>query len=115
MAHPAMTMLRGSSINFVESPQNEPHRTRADPVGFKPASCIDHSGLRHRFDLLTHHLPVLTAPDIMLSAAMDYHCVMRRADRLLRLVQILRRARGPVTAARIAVELEITVRTVYRD
>jgi predicted DNA-binding transcriptional regulator YafY len=38
-----------------------------------------------------------------------------RADRLLRLVQILRRARGPVTAARIAEELEITVRTVYRD
>jgi len=100
---------------FVESPQNEPHRTRADPVGFKPASCIDHSGLRHSFDLLTRHLLVLTAPDIMLSAAMDYHCVMRRADRLLRLVQILRRARGPVTAARIAVELEITVRTVYRD
>jgi predicted DNA-binding transcriptional regulator YafY len=40
---------------------------------------------------------------------------MRRADRLLRLVQILRRARGPITAARIAAELEITVRTVYRD
>jgi predicted DNA-binding transcriptional regulator YafY len=40
---------------------------------------------------------------------------MRRADRLLRLVQILRRSRGPITAARIAAELEITVRTVYRD
>jgi predicted DNA-binding transcriptional regulator YafY len=40
---------------------------------------------------------------------------MRRADRLMRLVQILRRARGPVTAARMAEELEITVRTVYRD
>ena len=58
---------------------------------------------------------ILTAPDIMLSAALDYHRAMRRADRLLRLVQILRRARGPVTAARIADELEITVRTVYRD
>jgi|SRR5688572_15061878 predicted DNA-binding transcriptional regulator YafY len=40
---------------------------------------------------------------------------MRRADRLMRLVQILRRARGPATAARMADELEITVRTVYRD
>lgn len=40
---------------------------------------------------------------------------MRRADRLMRLVQILRRARGPVTAAKMAEELEITVRTVYRD
>lgn len=51
----------------------------------------------------------------MLSAALEYHRAMRRADRLLRLVQILRRARGPITAARIATELEITVRTVYRD
>ncbi len=40
---------------------------------------------------------------------------MRRADRLLRLIQVLRRARGPVTAAKIAGELEVTVRTVYRD
>ena len=40
---------------------------------------------------------------------------MRRADRLMRLIQVLRRARGPVTAASIASELEVTIRTVYRD
>jgi predicted DNA-binding transcriptional regulator YafY len=40
---------------------------------------------------------------------------MRRADRLLRLVQILRRHRRPVTAIAIADELEVCQRTVYRD
>lgn len=40
---------------------------------------------------------------------------MRRADRLLQIIQIFRRRRGPVTAARIAEELEVTARTVYRD
>ncbi|WP_114393166.1 helix-turn-helix transcriptional regulator [Oleisolibacter albus] len=41
---------------------------------------------------------------------------MRRADRLFQLIQILRRERGrPVTAATLAAELEVTVRTVYRD
>ncbi len=38
-----------------------------------------------------------------------------RAQRLLRLVEILRRARVPVTANAIAGELEVTTRTVYRD
>ncbi|MDJ1157157.1 YafY family protein [Chelatococcus sp. SYSU_G07232] len=40
---------------------------------------------------------------------------MRRADRLLHLLQILRRHRRPVTADVIAAELEVSVRTVYRD
>ena len=40
---------------------------------------------------------------------------MRRVDRLLRLLQILRRHRRPVTAELIAAELEVSVRTVYRD
>ena len=40
---------------------------------------------------------------------------MRRADRLLQIIQLLRRARRPVTAAAIAAELEVTPRTVYRD
>ena len=40
---------------------------------------------------------------------------MRRTDRLLQIIQTLRRARGPVTAARLAEDLEISVRTVYRD
>jgi predicted DNA-binding transcriptional regulator YafY len=40
---------------------------------------------------------------------------MRRADRLFDIIQILRLARGPVTAAAIATELEVTPRTVYRD
>lgn len=40
---------------------------------------------------------------------------MRSADRLLKLLQILRRHRQPVTAGAIASELEVCVRTVYRD
>ncbi len=40
---------------------------------------------------------------------------MRRADRLLKTVQILRRQRRPVTAQAIAGELEVCERTVYRD
>lgn len=39
---------------------------------------------------------------------------MRRADRLFRIVERLRR-RGPVTAAALADELEVSARTVYRD
>ncbi len=41
---------------------------------------------------------------------------MRRADRLLQIVQILRRANGqPVSAGQISQELEVTKRTIYRD
>jgi predicted DNA-binding transcriptional regulator YafY len=40
---------------------------------------------------------------------------MRRADRLFDIIQILRLARTPITAAAIADELEVTPRTVYRD
>jgi predicted DNA-binding transcriptional regulator YafY len=40
---------------------------------------------------------------------------MRRADRLFHLIQILRRARGPVTAEAMGAELETSKRTVYRD
>jgi predicted DNA-binding transcriptional regulator YafY len=40
---------------------------------------------------------------------------MRRADRLFQIIQILRRASRPVTAAALAEELEISRRTVYRD
>lgn len=40
---------------------------------------------------------------------------MRRADRLFQIIQILRRTIQPVTAAALADELEISVRTVYRD
>lgn len=40
---------------------------------------------------------------------------MRRADRLFQIIQILRRARGPVTADAIAAELETSKRSVYRD
>jgi predicted DNA-binding transcriptional regulator YafY len=40
---------------------------------------------------------------------------MRRADRLFRIVQLLRRRRTVVTAAQIAGTLEISERTVYRD
>src|ERR1044071_5289860 len=40
---------------------------------------------------------------------------MRRADRLFQIIQILRRTQRPVTADAIAVELETSKRTVYRD
>jgi predicted DNA-binding transcriptional regulator YafY len=40
---------------------------------------------------------------------------MRRADRLFDIIQALRTARKPMTAAALAGELEVTVRTIYRD
>ncbi len=40
---------------------------------------------------------------------------MRRADRLFDIIQRLRTARGPTTAAALAEDLEVTPRTVYRD
>jgi len=40
---------------------------------------------------------------------------MRRADRLFDIIQTLRTARQPVTAASLADQLEVTARTVYRD
>jgi len=40
---------------------------------------------------------------------------MRRAERLFQIIQILRRTRRPVTAAAMAVELETSKRSVYRD
>lgn len=40
---------------------------------------------------------------------------MRRADRLFRIIQVLRRRRRPATAAEIAEELETSPRTIYRD
>jgi predicted DNA-binding transcriptional regulator YafY len=40
---------------------------------------------------------------------------MSRADRLLRLIQLLRRYRQPVSAARLAEELNVSLRSIYRD
>ena len=40
---------------------------------------------------------------------------MKRAERLMQLLQILRRHRRPVTAEVIAAELEVSLRTIYRD
>lgn len=40
---------------------------------------------------------------------------MRRADRLFDIIQILRTAKRPVTAATLAEKLEVTPRTIYRD
>lgn len=40
---------------------------------------------------------------------------MRRADRLFEIVQLLRAATAPTTAAALTEALEVTVRTVYRD
>jgi predicted DNA-binding transcriptional regulator YafY len=51
----------------------------------------------------------------MVSAASQEDVFMRRADRLLRIIQILRRHRRPVRGQLMAEELEISLRTVYRD
>lgn len=40
---------------------------------------------------------------------------MRRADRLFQIIQILRREKGLTTGAALAAELEVSVRTIYRD
>ncbi|QBB72658.1 YafY family transcriptional regulator [Pseudolysobacter antarcticus] len=40
---------------------------------------------------------------------------MRRADRLFQIIQVLRRSRQPVTASQLAVELEVSQRSIYRD
>ena len=40
---------------------------------------------------------------------------MRRSDRLFDVIQALRSAKGPMTAASLAERLEVTVRTIYRD
>jgi len=40
---------------------------------------------------------------------------MGRADRLLRLIQVLRRHHGPVSAQQLAEELEVSIRSIYRD
>jgi predicted DNA-binding transcriptional regulator YafY len=40
---------------------------------------------------------------------------MRRADRLFDIIQTLRAASGPLTAAALADKLEVTARTIYRD
>jgi predicted DNA-binding transcriptional regulator YafY len=40
---------------------------------------------------------------------------MRRADRLFDIIQSLRAAGGPMTAAALAEKLEVTARTIYRD
>lgn len=41
--------------------------------------------------------------------------IIRRAERLFEIVQFLRRMRQPVSAEKIAAELEVSKRTVYRD
>lgn len=40
---------------------------------------------------------------------------MRRTERLFQIIQVLRRARGPVTGQALAEELEVSLRTLYRD
>jgi predicted DNA-binding transcriptional regulator YafY len=41
--------------------------------------------------------------------------LLRRADRLFRIIQVLRRSQRPTTAIAIAGELETSPRTIYRD
>ncbi|MEJ6710197.1 MAG: HTH domain-containing protein [Amylibacter sp.] len=40
---------------------------------------------------------------------------MPRSSRMFEIIQALRSAANPVTAAQIAMELEVTPRTIYRD
>ncbi|MEO0913511.1 MAG: YafY family protein [Pseudomonadota bacterium] len=40
---------------------------------------------------------------------------MRRGDRLFEIIELLRRARGPISAKAIGDALEVTKRTIYRD
>ena len=40
---------------------------------------------------------------------------MRKASRLFEIIQILRLAKKPMTAATMAETLEVTVRSIYRD
>lgn len=40
---------------------------------------------------------------------------MTRSTRMFEIIQLLRSSAGPLTAARIAEELEVTPRTIYRD
>ena len=40
---------------------------------------------------------------------------MRKASRLFEIIQILRLAKSPVTGAQIAAQLEVSVRSIYRD
>jgi predicted DNA-binding transcriptional regulator YafY len=40
---------------------------------------------------------------------------MSRAERLLELLQALRRRRAPVTGQALADELDVSLRTIYRD
>ncbi|MEL6205162.1 MAG: HTH domain-containing protein, partial [Pseudomonadota bacterium] len=40
---------------------------------------------------------------------------MRRGDRLFEIIEILRRAKGPISGQSIGAELGVTKRTIYRD
>ena len=40
---------------------------------------------------------------------------MRRTDRLFQVIQVLRRSRRPVTAEALASELNVSIRSIYRD
>ncbi len=49
------------------------------------------------------------------TAGIWQHAPMSRAERLLSLMQVLRRHRRPVSGAALARELRISIRTLYRD
>jgi predicted DNA-binding transcriptional regulator YafY len=51
----------------------------------------------------------------VVSAVWQYYRRMRRTDRLFAIIQTLRAKRHPVTARALADELEVSVRTLYRD
>ena len=112
MAPPATVATRGISERI-----RQPHSgaSGVSSVPSNPVSAARFAG------------PALTVPDVGYSQrsrpgipadrapGARRHLIMRRADRLFELIQLLRRARKAVTAAQLAEKLEVAPRTVYRD
>src|SRR5499433_4453885 len=63
----------------------------------------------------SHLLPTCCQHPRVGAAESETGIKMRRADRLFQIIQVLRRTRQPLTADAIAVELETSKRTIYRD
>ena len=66
------------------------------------------------------HYSLINAPFFLLGSVIATTILvcdrlMRRGDRLFEIIQVIRRASGPLTAAAIAAELETSRRTIYRE
>jgi predicted DNA-binding transcriptional regulator YafY len=52
---------------------------------------------------------------VVFQHAVSGEIAVRHADRLFQIIQVLRHSTLPVTASQLAVELEVSQRSVYRD